>query len=637
MLDLTQLLRQMVFLCLLALTFAASDSQAQQTIHVPADQPTIQAGINAASDGDTVLVAPGTYVENIDFKGKAITVTSSDGPANTIVDGRNSDIVVRFVTNETRSSVLNGFTIKNAGVSQYPNNSTSDYFDGILIAYTTTSSVANPTITNNIITQNHGYGIEIHFGGAWISGNTISYTSTQYDPKQDFGCDYDDGDGIYVGGTPNDTSVTTVISGNIIEYNVGHCLGGGIGLYAAGSPLVTNNIIRYNTSLGQGGGIYMVNGNSLSVVQNLIYGNTAGAAAGGIYLGNSSQNLSIVNNTIVGNAIIPNPLLADYYQDGSQITFGGAVTGTVFFNNIIVGADHYGAISCNPTYQYLSSTPLVVNNSDIVNFSAPTFSGWCTAPPTIASAMISADPGFVTVNDEPFHLQSGSPLLDAGSVSLPNLPSQDLDANPRTNGGKVDMGVYEGGASAPVNPPARDFSMALAPTSLALQSGQSGTAVVTITPAGGFIGNVSFACSGLPGSSYCTFSPSMLAAGGDGSTLTSTVTMYASTAAAQIHVRGSRGPAVSVTAFSLICVAFLCMALLRCAHNSRFCWSLEFMVLLMVVAGMGSCGGGGGSPSIPPPPLPPSPLLASVVITASGTGNAITGPHAVTLNVTITP
>src|SRR5258706_12618015 len=213
------------------LILATSLAVAQQTINVPADQPTIQAGINVAMNGDTVLVAPGTYQENIDFTGKAITVTSSGGAAGTIIDASKGNVGVSFVSGETRSSVINGFTIKNAGASLWP-NSTNSGFAGVNVAYTSAcfNCITNPTITNNVITENYGYGISVYFGGSLISGNTISYTSTQYNPLGDFGCDYDDGGGILVQGTPNDPTVSTAISNNTIEYNVSHCLGGGIGV-----------------------------------------------------------------------------------------------------------------------------------------------------------------------------------------------------------------------------------------------------------------------------------------------------------------------------------------------------------------------------------------------------------------------
>jgi hypothetical protein len=56
--------------CLILLSVAAPFLNAQNVINVPANQFTIQAGINAANCGDTVLVAPGKYVENINFGGK---------------------------------------------------------------------------------------------------------------------------------------------------------------------------------------------------------------------------------------------------------------------------------------------------------------------------------------------------------------------------------------------------------------------------------------------------------------------------------------------------------------------------------------------------------------------------------------
>src|SRR5215471_11830882 len=120
---------------------SATLSQAATTIHVPAAQPTIQAGINAANNGDTVLVAPGTYRENINFMGKAITVKSAKGSNVTIIDGGGLAPVVTFNTNETSSSTLSGFILQNG-------TSTANIGGGVYVYF------ASPTIKNNIIQNN---------------------------------------------------------------------------------------------------------------------------------------------------------------------------------------------------------------------------------------------------------------------------------------------------------------------------------------------------------------------------------------------------------------------------------------------------------------------------------------------------
>ena len=145
------------------------------TINVPADQPTIQAGIDASAVGDIVLVQPGIYFENIDFNGRIVYVASlflttgdTSYISSTVIDGSSSGSTVRFASGEGSHSVINGFTIQNGNSGA----------GGVIFCEN-----SNPTITNNIIA-----------GGAAIVGG-----------------------GIYCGNSSN-----PLISNNIIRDNIAH-------------------------------------------------------------------------------------------------------------------------------------------------------------------------------------------------------------------------------------------------------------------------------------------------------------------------------------------------------------------------------------------------------------------------------
>ena len=173
-------------------------------ILVPDDYPTIQEGIDAAVNGDTVLVSPGTYVENIDFLGKAITVISSNGPEVTIIDGGNPvnpdyGSVVIFSKGEGLDSVLDGFTVTNGNGTLYHIDDYDPACGGGIFCVN-----ASPTIKNNIITNNN--------------------------------IEYGTGGGIFC----NNSSI--IIDNNIIQGNYAPSGGGGIEC-KYGSPTITDNSI----------------------------------------------------------------------------------------------------------------------------------------------------------------------------------------------------------------------------------------------------------------------------------------------------------------------------------------------------------------------------------------------------------
>jgi Bacterial Ig-like domain (group 3) len=425
------------------------------TINVPADQNTIQAGIDAASNGDTVLVAPGTYYENINFKGKAITVTSSGGAESTTINGGRLGSTIIFSNNETRDSILSNFTIT-AGEGN----------GGIYITF------ASPTIVSNTITLNHCYGINSQLSSPLIQGNEISYT--QAIP---FECTFASGAGIWIyGNQPSPSSLLPEVIGNTIEQNTQSGLedaggngGAGIAVWG-GTPVIANNIIRNNATGkyfspaggGQGGGIYFAVDGGL-VVNNLIYGNTSNLAGGGIFLGTenggSSPTLAIINNTIVDNAVVPVTSFSQVVVGGEQIYYQGgfnsAYTVDLRLENNIIGGS-----TTNPSIVCYDGTvnPVTYSHNNFYNLAGPVTGVYGGGPCTFPSGTngnISVDPAFASGSSQSYQLLRSSPEVDTGdneavqtAISLGSDDTTDLAAASRIqdatgNGCTIDIGAYE--------------------------------------------------------------------------------------------------------------------------------------------------------------------------------------------------
>ncbi len=131
-------------------------------IHVPADAPTIQIAIDIAPDGKTIVVAPGEYFENIIAKSN-ISLTSSGGPLQTIINGNNEGIVIEGHNNLAYNFTLDGFTITGGNGAYYEHGASAMYLE------------AGSTLRNLIITGNTGWGnvIQLHPRGTLIENVAI--------------------------------------------------------------------------------------------------------------------------------------------------------------------------------------------------------------------------------------------------------------------------------------------------------------------------------------------------------------------------------------------------------------------------------------------------------------------------------
>jgi hypothetical protein len=508
--------------CICVATFAVAlllgtiPTHAQQTINVPAGQPSIQAAISAANTGDTVLVAPGTYVENINFDGKAITVTSSGGPSVTTIDGGAHGSVVTFATGETANSILNGFTIRNG---------LQDGLSGGGISI----SNASPTITGNVITGNHaavGIGIYVNSGSPLIQNNSI--TANDQSGAGDGG---QGGGGIVVSGSSNSPAAPQIVGNTITNNSVASGgNGGGISVWYFSSPLIQGNLIQGNKAYNFGGGVALQSYNSPILVQNVIVNNISlgGGSGAGLYVSPSSSSTQtiVTNNTIAANSA---------YDSTSGIDVDGFGQYVTFTNNIIVAAAGQNAVSCNSPY---SSVSPIFSYNDAFTVSGSAWAGTCDS--TTNPGNFSSDPLFMSPANNDFHLQAASPAINTGNNSAPNLPSTDFDGNPRL-AGTIDLGAYEvvNTSAASISPSSLSFGPQAAGTTSDPQTAtlsstgttqfqitsvqmtgafSAGTTCPTLSDPGGF--------AGISGGNTCAYSVSFAPPSGSSpGTLTGTLTV----------------------------------------------------------------------------------------------------------------
>jgi len=169
-------------------------------INVPGLFATIQEAVDYSVNGDTVLVAPGTYEGLINFNGRLTVLMSSGGPLETIITGPDDmySALVTFKSGETEESVLEGFTLLEGWLGVYCEG-------------------AGPTIRRNIFKDQHTT--------EWAA---INLAAPGYPPSAGIG-----------------PAPATIINNTIVN-----CANGGISSFSTETPIVRNNIIAFNGGYG---------------------------------------------------------------------------------------------------------------------------------------------------------------------------------------------------------------------------------------------------------------------------------------------------------------------------------------------------------------------------------------------------
>ena len=310
--------KALIFVVLFATLAFVSVGCASAATHYVNPGESIQAAVNAASDGDTIIVNPGVYIENVDIP-KSLTIKSASGfPPDTMVYAENTNDHIFEVTADCVN--ISGFTLTGttwyAGVylestnhCNISNNVISNNCRGIFLSFS-----SNNILTGNIASNNDIQGIGLRYSvNNVLTGNTVSNNGygiylCYYSSNNTFTnntASNNEYEGISLSQSSN-----SVLTGNIANSNNGH----GIYLWDSSNSVLTNNTASNNDHFG----IYLSELNN-----NVLTGNTASNSYYGIFLAFSSNNV-LTNNTALNN---------DWYGIYLSYSINNVLTGNSAFNN----------------------------------------------------------------------------------------------------------------------------------------------------------------------------------------------------------------------------------------------------------------------------------------------------------------
>jgi predicted outer membrane repeat protein len=389
-----------MFVISLGIVFTFGGVAFGDIIHVPSEYSTIQAGIDAASNGDTVLVADGVYMgegnRDLVFGGKIITVQSENGPVKSIIDCEGVGRAFSSYPNSSiRDVVFRGFTIKNGvangGGAIYWGYTSADltvvdciFYNNSNTAIRTYALKDDSTVTiSNCDFIGNEEAVYPMFGGNAVITNCYFYGNTST---------VRGGAIRATGGTTTDIK-NCIFTDNISDYDAGAIS------FEYGNHRLANCIFAGNRAGGRGGAIYtsqlFIPDNSLTII-NCTFSDNEAENGGAIWL--SSNSFPTISNSILWN------------NTPDEISGDGVPT--VTYSDIQGGYIGEGNMEDAPFF-------MDITDPDPVNWN--------------------------------LRLRSNSPCIDEGDNNAPGLPINDLDAKPRIIDGDsdiiatVDMGAYEYG------------------------------------------------------------------------------------------------------------------------------------------------------------------------------------------------